>query len=89
MSQSSPAPAPSATTRRVAKVVYWLLAPFVFYTLFYVLSLGVLLVGFLPVPSAVQAILGFLIIGLSVFGAGAVVWLGWRSLCMQFEKRAA
>jgi hypothetical protein len=89
MSQSSPAPVPSATTRRVAKVAYWLLAPLVFWVLFYVLSLGVLVVGFLPLPSAVQDALGYLIIGLSAFGAGVVVWLGWRSLCLQFDKRAA
>lgn len=89
MSESAPAPAPSAAARRLAKLVYCLLAPFVFYVLFYVLSLGVLLVDLLPLPSPVQAALSILIIGLSVFGAGAFVWLGWRSLCSKFEKRAA
>lgn len=89
MSQSSPAPVPSATTRRVAKVAYWLVAPFVFYYLFYALSFGTLVLGFLPLPPAVQTVLGLAILCLSAFGAGAIVWLGWRSLCSQFEKGAA
>jgi len=89
MSESSPAPVPSAATRRVAKVVYWIVAPFVFYYLFYALSLGILVLGFLSLPPYVQTALGLIILCLSAFGAGVIVWLGWRSLCSQFEQSAA